>query len=134
MIKLFSEYMTESKGNPYYKEVNISEFTNIKDVKLDQSVIDYFSNLKGNGTEFNLNVFSDRYIILTFKRVSTLFDPKLKMYKKTTSAIDITQGDDEWFKVTISIHSRLDHYLCDQFEGLTSLLKDLNFFGVSHTV
>jgi hypothetical protein len=145
-IRLFEGF----KKDTYYNEITEDDFYNMltdgidSNSKLEDIGLDYFEKLKGYDSDMNIRIGKSNRISSVIEKVVriVLIDSsgkvffrshmqKEEVFKKKPQLgyyFEIYGFSDEWFLVFFADYSKPGieaiYYKCDQFDGLTELLKN----------
>lgn len=110
-IKMFEGFHT-----PLFKEISLDEFTTRTNnsIHFSENEKKVFENIPRR--EINDIYLDDSHIYISLYDLNTDIGDCL-------IHICIFKCDDDWFPVSISYDDRIKHYLCDEFNGVISLLS-----------
>jgi len=134
-LKLFESFTTDD----YYQEQMDEEFAEIPTISMSDKYVSMITNMF-NKYKSSRNLNNPEVDVLdsglyrmgsskTYIMISNPLQLNVPIYDKDHKdniweRINITESEDEWFRVSIWYRIGYKRYKCDQIEGVERLLKD----------
>jgi len=128
LLKLFESFTTDD----YYQEQTDEEFSEIPSISMSDKYVSAISNIvdkyksSRNVNNLEVKVGGDTKKHIRIKNPLQLNTPvyDVNSSRNIWTSLNISESEDEWFRVSIWYRIGYKRYKCDQIEGLERLLKD----------
>ena len=131
-LKLFESFTTDD----YYQEQMDEEFAEIPTISMSDKYVSMITNMF-NKYKSSRNLNNPEVEVKdtksgsskTYIRINNPLQLNVPVYDKNSvgniwEKLNISESEDEWFRVSIWYRIGYNRYKCDQIEGLERLLKD----------
>ena len=128
LLKLFESFTTDD----YYQEQMDEEFSKIPIISMSDKYVSAISNIvdkyksSRNVNNLEVKVGGDTKKYIRIKNPLQLNTPvyDVNSSRNIWTSLNISESEDEWFRVSIWYRIGYKRYKCDQIEGVERLLKD----------